>query len=127
MAGIVKIDDGGLALIKHKSTSLWGKFKRGLGHFMIGFAPRLMKFLAVAGTIAMWLVGGSLITHGVHAMHTYILTASEFMAKTPIIGNILATITPISIDLIVGFTLGAVLVFIELIFKKSAHNRLKND
>ncbi|MDX2369062.1 MAG: DUF808 domain-containing protein [Colwellia sp.] len=121
VAGIVKIDDGGLALIKHNSTSLWGKFKRGLGQFMIGFAPRLMKFLAVAGTVAMWLVGGSLITHGVHSTHTYIITASEFMAKTPVIGNILEGITPISIDLIVGFTLGALLVFIELTFKKLAN------
>lgn len=120
VAGIVKIDDGGLALIKDKSTSLWGKFKRSLGQFMIGFAPKLMKFLAVAGTIAMWLVGGSLITHGIHSMHTYIITASELMGKTPIIGNVLAAITPLSIDLIVGFTLGALLVFIELLFIKLA-------
>lgn len=120
VAGIVKIDDGGLALIKDNTASLWGSFKRGLGQFMIGFAPKLMKFLAVAGTVAMWLVGGSLITHGVHAMHTYIIAASDFMAKTPIIGNLLAAITPISIDLIVGFTLGALLLFIELLFKKSA-------
>lgn len=120
VAGIVKIDDGGLALIKDKSTSLWGKLKRGLGQFMVGFAPKLMKFLAVAGTIAMWLVGGSLITHGVHVMHTYIITASEFVAQTPIVGNILAAITPLFIDLIVGFTLGALLVFIELAFKKTS-------
>ncbi len=118
VAGIVKIDDGGLALIKDKSTSLWGKFKRGLGQFMIGFAPKLMKFLAVAGTVAMWLVGGSLITHGVHAMHSYIIYISDFMAKTPIVGQILSAITPISIDLIVGFILGAFLVFVELIFKQ---------
>ena len=117
VAGIVKIDDGGVALIKDKSTSLWGEFKRGLGQFMIGFAPKLMKFLAVAGTLAMWLVGGSLITHGVHTMHAYIITASEVMGKIPIIGNILTTITPLSIDLIVGFILGALLVYIELVLK----------
>ena len=118
VAGIVKIDDGGLVLIKDKSVSQWGSFKRGLGQLMIAFAPKLMKFLAVAGTIAMWLVGGSLITHGIHSMHTYIITASEFMAKMPIIGNMLLTITPLFIDLIVGFILGALLVFLELFFKK---------
>jgi len=118
VAGIVKIDDGGLALIKDKSTSLWGKFKRSLGQFMIGFAPKLMKFLAVAGTVAMWLVGGSLITHGVHAMHNYIVIASEFTSKAPIIGNVLAAITPLTIDLIVGFILGAILVFIEQSYRK---------
>jgi predicted DNA repair protein MutK len=118
VAGIVKIDDGGLVLIKDKSVSQWGSFKRGLGQLMIAFAPKLMKLLAVAGTVAMWLVGGSLITHGIHSMHTYIITASEFMAKMPIIGNMLLTITPLFIDLIVGFILGALLVFLELFFKK---------
>lgn len=118
VAGIVKIDDGGLALIKEKSTSIWGKFKRGLGRFMISFAPRLMKFLAVAGTIAMWLVGGSLITHGVYSMHDFIASAAEFSATMPFIGNMLTVITPMFIDLVVGFFLGAVLVFIELLYKK---------
>ena len=118
VAGIVKIDDGGLALLKDKSTTLFGKIKRSLGQFMVGFAPKLMKFLAVAGTIAMWLVGGSLITHGIHSMHDYIIAATNFMASTPFIGKILAAITPLLIDLIVGFILGAIIVFIELGSKK---------
>ena len=118
VAGIVKIDDGGLAFIKDKSATAWGKFKRGLGYFMIGFAPKLMKFLAVAGTIAMWLVGGSLITHGIHSLAPYIVNATTFMSGTPLIGDLLAVITPISIDLVIGFFLGALLVFSELQFKK---------
>jgi predicted DNA repair protein MutK len=120
VAGIVKIDDGGLALVKDKSTSLWGKLKRILGQFMISFAPKLMKFLAIAGTAAMWLVGGSLITHGVHAMHSFIIMATEFTAKAPVIGTLFASATPLLIDLIVGFVLGALIVFIEIIFKKLA-------
>ena len=115
---IVKIDDGGLALIQDKSASLWGKFKRVLGRLMIGFAPKLMKFLAIAGTAAMWLVGGSLITHGIHATQAYITAAADFMATTPFIGNILSSITPLTIDLIVGFCLGALLVFIEVMIRK---------
>ena len=118
VAGIVKIDDGGLALIKEKSTSLWGSFKRALGRFMIGFAPKLMKFLAVAGTVAMWLVGGSLITHGIHAMHVYIESATVFMSKVAIIGELLAVVTPLSIDLVIGFILGGLLVLIEHFFTK---------
>jgi predicted DNA repair protein MutK len=118
VACIVKIDDGGLALIQDKSASLWGKFKRVLGRLMIGFAPKLMKFLAIAGTAAMWLVGGSLITHGIHATQAYITAAADFMATTPFIGNILSSITPLTIDLIVGFCLGALLVFIEVMIRK---------
>jgi predicted DNA repair protein MutK len=119
VAGIVKIDDGGLALVKDKSSSLWGKLKRVLGQFMISFAPKLMKFLAIAGTAAMWLVGGSLITHGVHAIHSFIIMATEFTAKAPVIGTLLASATPLLIDLIVGFVLGALIVSIEILFKKS--------
>ena len=121
VAGIVKIDDGGLALLKDQSPSLWGKFKRGLGIFMVGFAPKLMKFLAVAGTVAMWLVGGSLITHGIHFMHSYIIATTKFMATISLIGSVLASITPFIIDLVVGFILGALLVFIEIMFKQIAN------
>lgn len=119
VAGIVKIDDGGLALVKDNSATLWGKVKRVLGRFMISFAPKLMKFLAIAGTAAMWLVGGSLITHGVHAMHNFINMAEEFAAKTPVVGSLLASATPLLIDLIVGFVLGALIVFVEIMFKKA--------
>jgi len=118
VACIVKIDDGGLALIQDKSASIWGKFKRALGRLMIGFAPKLMQFLAIAGTAAMWLVGGSLITHGIHATQAYITTAADFIATTPVIGNILSLITPLTIDLLVGFCLGALLVFIEVMIRK---------
>ena len=114
VAGIVKIDDGGLLLVKDKSVSWWGKTKRSLGYFMIGFAPKLMKFLAVAGTVAMWLVGGSLITHGVPAFHHIIESAIMLAEKLPVISGLLAAITPFIIDLIVGFVLGAMLVFASL-------------
>jgi predicted DNA repair protein MutK len=114
VAGIVKIDDGGLLLIKDKSTNLWAKAKRALGYFMISFAPKLMKFLAFAGTVAMWLVGGSLITHGVPAFHHTIESATNFASNLPVLPGLLMVITPLLIDLLVGFILGALLVFISL-------------
>ncbi len=114
VAGIVKIDDGGLLLIKDKSANLWGKAKRVLGYSMISFAPKLMKFLAFAGTVAMWLVGGSLITHGVPAFHHAIETATHFSSNLPIFSGLLVAITPLLIDLLVGFILGALLVFLSL-------------
>lgn len=120
VAGIVKIDDGGLLLIKDKSANLWAKAKRSLGYFMISFAPKLMKFLAVAGTVAMWLVGGSLITHGVPAFHHAIESATHFASSLPVLPGLLVVITPLLIDLFVGFTLGALLVFISLAIMKAA-------
>jgi hypothetical protein len=118
VAAIVKIDDGGLLLIKDKSATQQGKVKRAVGYFMIGFAPKLMRTLTVVGTIAMWLVGGSLITHGIPTFHYIIESTTQYMTNVPMLGNILMLITPLLINLIVGFILGALLVFISLILGK---------
>jgi predicted DNA repair protein MutK len=118
VAGIVKIDDGGLLLIQDKNIGIWPKTKRAIGYFMIGFAPKLMKFLAVAGTIAMWLVGGSLITHGAPFLHNGIESITNTAGTVAIIGGALSIMTPLIIDLLIGFILGAILVFTHLSFDK---------
>ncbi|MCO5103985.1 MAG: DUF808 domain-containing protein [Burkholderiaceae bacterium] len=63
VAGIVKLDDLGLWLSR-KSSSL----ARGLGDAIVRAAPWLMKSLSVIGTAAMFLVGGGILVHGVHAV-----------------------------------------------------------
>lgn len=63
---IVKIDDLGFYLKKTSSA-----FLQRLGDGCLFFAPRLMKFLSVAGTTAMFLVGGGIFTHGVTAIHHF--------------------------------------------------------
>ena len=64
VAGIVKLDDGGLALTRSGSTAL-----QAMGRSVLVATPWLMKGLSVAGTIAMFLVGGGILTHGVPALH----------------------------------------------------------
>jgi len=66
VAGIVKLDDAGLALSKKD-----GRFLPGLGRGILRGAPWLMKFLSIAGTAAMFLVGGGIIAHGVKALHHF--------------------------------------------------------
>ncbi|TYK66298.1 DUF808 domain-containing protein [Colwellia echini] len=128
VAGIVKIDDGGLLLIKDKSVNILGKAKRALGYAMIAFAPKLMKFLAIAGTIAMWLVGGSLITHGVPSLHHVIESATQMAGNIPFFNSFWLAITPMFIDLVIGFILGALLVFISLgVTKVLANNSTKGN
>ncbi|KAG0959295.1 hypothetical protein G6F31_011798 [Rhizopus arrhizus] len=63
VAGIVKLDDVGLYLSR-KGGAI-AAFGRGL----VTSAPWLMKFLSVAGTIAMFLVGGGILVHNVPALH----------------------------------------------------------
>lgn len=66
VAGIVKLDDAGLHLAGRRGDGALDGALRALGRGLLGAAPRLMKFLGVAGTVAMFLVGGGILTHALH-------------------------------------------------------------
>ncbi|MEZ5436221.1 MAG: DUF808 domain-containing protein [Pseudomonadales bacterium] len=70
VAGIVKLDDAGLYLVKHASAGVLGKLKYGLGKALLLFAPKLMKSLSVIGTVAMFLVGGGIFVCTVFRQRT---------------------------------------------------------
>jgi predicted DNA repair protein MutK len=69
VAAIVKMDDVGLFLTRSRGRHRFARAKRGFGSVLLVAAPYLMKFLAVAGTIAMFLVGGGILTHGLPPIH----------------------------------------------------------
>ena len=60
VAGIVKLDDLGLWLSRQASAAA-----QAIGRGLLRAAPWLMKALSVAGTAAMFLVGGGILVHGV--------------------------------------------------------------
>ncbi len=60
VAGIVRMDDVGLCLMSKTQPAC-----RPLGRGLIAFTPWLMKGLSIVGTAAMFLVGGSLLVHGI--------------------------------------------------------------
>ena len=64
VAGIVKIDDAGLYLSRQS-----GSGSQALGRGLLRAAPILMKVLSVAGTAAMFLVGGGILVHGLPLLH----------------------------------------------------------
>lgn len=59
VAGIVKLDDLGLWLSQRASG-----LSQALGRGLLHAAPWLMRLLSVAGTAAMFLVGGGILAHG---------------------------------------------------------------
>lgn len=69
VAGIVKIDDAGLYLSRQSGSGSWARGKQSLGRGLLRAAPILMKFLSVAGTAAMFLVGGGILVHGLPFLH----------------------------------------------------------
>ncbi|MFK8067291.1 MAG: DUF808 domain-containing protein [Gammaproteobacteria bacterium] len=118
VAGIIKLDDGGLLLIKSTAQNIWGGFKRWLGKAILWFAPMLMKTLSVVGTAAMFLVGGGILVHGIPESYAHYLHVEEAAKQLPVIGSFAAAIGPLLINAIVGIAAGAIiLVFVSLIKK----------
>jgi len=74
VAGIVRLDDAGFYLSKRQDA-----VSRASGRALLAAAPWLMKLLSVAGTIAMFLVGGGILVHGVpplaHALEAWAANA----------------------------------------------------
>lgn len=118
VAGIVKLDDGGLALLKATSKNIWGDFQRGLGHAILWFAPALMKTLSVVGTAAMFLVGGSIVLHGIPYTHHLQHYVDEWVLTVPRIGDILSATLPLLIDGFAGVLIGAGLLAIVSIVSR---------
>ena len=105
VAGIVKMDDAGLALMKSTSSAA-----RSFGRGLVAFAPKLMKFLSVAGTIAMFTVGGSIIAHGIPAIEHFI--------KALVGTGALAGVWGFVLEGVVGVIVGAICVALWMSVQK---------
>ena len=110
VAGIVKLDDAGLHLSRSAGAQAWAGFKRALGRGILRAAPWLMKALSVAGTAAMFLVGGGILTHGVPWLHHGIETAAGAVANAPALGGVLAALAPSLANALVGVVAGALVL-----------------
>ena len=103
VAGIVKLDDIGAALRKRAS-----KAAQLLGTGLLRGAPYLMKFLSIAGTMAMFLVGGGIINHGIHALADVGAGLARFAATVPVAGGVLAWLAGPLFDAFTGLVVGAI-------------------
>jgi hypothetical protein len=100
VAGIVKLDDLGLHLHRLRGDGASTRGARALGAALLRGTPYLMKALSVAGTAAMFLVGGSILAHGVPALRH----AVEAIAAG---AGPLGALVPLLADALVGLAAGA--------------------
>ena len=110
VAGIVKLDDGGLYLSQRTGSGLGGRLQRGLGAGILGAAPYLMKSLSVIGTVAMFMVGGGILSHGIPVVHTLIEGFAHGLQAVPALGAALVVITPTLLDMLLGVLAGALVL-----------------
>jgi uncharacterized protein len=118
VAGIVKLDDGGLYLSQRPGSSGWASLQRSLGRGILNAAPWLMKGLSVAGTAAMFLVGGGILVHGLAPLHPVIEEATLRAGGVSGIGAGLAAITPVALNALTGVVAGALVLLALTLVKR---------
>jgi predicted DNA repair protein MutK len=102
VAAIVKLDDAGLYLSRRGAGLL-----RALGGLLLAAAPWLMKALSVLGTIAMFMVGGGILVHGLAPLQHAIGMLAAQAGAVPGVGRALALAAPAVADALAGVLAGA--------------------
>ncbi|WOS41450.1 DUF808 domain-containing protein [Xanthomonas rydalmerensis] len=104
VAGIVKLDDLGLYLSRK------GAAAATIGRGILWLAPWLMRTLSVAGTAAMFLVGGGILVHSIGPLHH----AIEGIAPSGGLGSLVLALG----NAVVGIVAGAMVLAVVLGIKK---------
>jgi predicted DNA repair protein MutK len=110
VAAIVKFDDVGLYLTKRTGDRPTVRLAHALGRGILRAMPWFMKGLTVLGTLAMFLVGGGILTHGLHVLADPIESAALAAATVPGIGGFLHGGLPVLANLVVGLVAGALVL-----------------
>jgi len=93
VALIVRMDDFGYLLIR--------KGRVNIGRILVAALPKVIRALAVIGTIAMVLVAGGIFMHNIHQIH-----------------ELLHTLPSIIAELLIGFWVGTIAVIVMKIFSE---------
>ena len=112
VAGIVKLDDGGIWLTERAGGGAWARAQRKLGEAILWVAPWMMKALSIAGTAAMFLVGGGILTHGIGPLHHWI---EELLGER---GGIVGTLGPMLLNGLFGIAAGALVLAVATLARR---------
>jgi predicted DNA repair protein MutK len=102
VAGIVRLDDAGLHLYRSANAAA-----RAVGRGILASAPYLMKALSVAGTAAMFLVGGGILAHGFSALQRHLDSWADAVDVIPPLEPLVDALLPLLLDAIAGVVAGA--------------------
>ena len=106
VAAIVKLDDLGLRLYESGASDA-PSFRRLLGGWILRGAPVMMKGIALVGTAAMFMVGGSIIAHAVPALEHFVAGIGERLSS---LNGVLGTLGTTLIDAVIGIVAGGLVL-----------------
>jgi predicted DNA repair protein MutK len=112
VACIVKLDDVGLHMSQASGLGMPAKIQRNLGLAILVAAPWFMKALSIAGTAAMFLVGGGILVHGLPALHHLIEALGAGW------GSAMQTLFSTLMDALTGILAGALVLALVLAAKR---------
>ncbi len=93
-----------------------GKAKQKIGAFLLAAAPKLMKFLSIAGTLAMFLVGGGILVHGVDFLYHEVEDLAHLTGA-------FESITTMLLNALIGLFVGVIVVTIASLIGKVRGNK----
>jgi len=123
VAGIVKLDDAGVHLLGRTGDGWIARASRALGRGILWFAPWLMKALSIAGTAAMFLVGGGILVHGIPALEHWIHALTGQPEGVSTLQAILSGVVPALAAAVVGIVAGSIVVAVVGIGGKLLRSR----
>ncbi|GGD42935.1 membrane protein [Malaciobacter pacificus] len=106
VALIIKLDDIGFYLQEKKSS-----ISQSIGTLFVKSMPVIIKIIGILGTIAMLAVGGGIISHETHILHSF----DQVLKNIPLGGFL----SEIILGAIVGYITVLVVPFISKLIKKS--------
>jgi predicted DNA repair protein MutK len=110
VAGVVKLDDAGLYLLRSAGEEPSARAQRRLGGAILAATPWLMKGLSVAGTAAMFLVGGGILVHGIPWLQHAVEAGMQRAAAAPGFGPALSVLAEMLVNAVVGILAGALVL-----------------
>jgi len=117
VAGIVKLDDVGLAWSRTGGEHAGARLARRAGRGIVVAAPYLMKTLAIAGTAAMLLVGGGILTHGFPGLHHGVEQIAHVTgALAPVVVLVLQAV----VGIVAGALAAAVVHVVRLVTRRGS-------
>lgn len=112
VALIVRLDDIGNWLMRKDSAAM-----QAAGRAVIAFTPWLMKGLSIVGTAAMFLVGGSLLVHGIAPIQAWV---DRVLLPQ---GGLVAAVLPLLVHVAVGAVIGSLIVALVHVYQRMKGDR----
>jgi len=109
VAAIVKLDDFGLYLSRRPGQGA----RQSLGRGIVKSAPYLMKGLSIAGTAAMFLVGGGILAHGLPGFESWLHHFTDGL------GAGVGFLVPMLVNALLGIAAGAVVLGVLEVLRRA--------